>query len=198
MCATAVTRAHWKAVMGTEPWSDRRYANAGKSSDAPANYVSWNDAQEFCRKLSAKVGKQLRLPTEAEWEYACRAGSTTEYCFGDDARKLGEYAWYEGNVKAAGEDYPHRVAQKKPNEWGLYDMHGNVWEWCQDWYGEDYYKQSPREDPKGPATSSMRIRVLRGGSWLGKPSYCRSAYRNARGPSDTYFLNGFRVVCAAR
>jgi formylglycine-generating enzyme required for sulfatase activity len=191
MAATEVTQAQWKAVMGTEPW---RWWHAGKSSDAPASRLSWNDAREFCRKLSSKVGKHVRLPTEAEWEYACRAGSTTAYCFGDDVGKLGEYAWYWANAAEVGEEYPHRVAQKKPNAWGLYDMHGNVCEWCEDWYGEDYYKNSPAADPKGPATGYERVQ--RGGSWCDVRVSCRSAARVKRPPTYMYPEFGFRVVCA--
>jgi formylglycine-generating enzyme required for sulfatase activity len=133
-------------------------------------------------------GYELRLPTEAEWEYACRAGSTTDYCYGDDPRELSEYAWFSENSRKS----THPVGQKKPNKWGLYDMHGNVWEWCQDWYGE--YPKEPVTDPKGPKGGSSR--VFRGGGWLDSAGYCRSALRNWDGPSLQYDNVGFRVVLA--
>jgi formylglycine-generating enzyme required for sulfatase activity len=127
-----------------------------------------------------------RLPTEAEWEYACRAGSKTEYCFGDDPGLLGEYAWYESNS----DKKTHPVGQKKPNGWGLYDMHGNVWEWCEDW--KDDYSAGVVSDPKGPEIGSCR--VLRGGSWLVAPGICRSAFRARYAPSFRNYF-GLRVVC---
>ena len=119
-----VTQGQWQAVMGTTPWKGEPYVKEG--DDYPATYVNWQDAVEFCRKLSKKEGLEYRLPTDAEWEYACRAGTTTAYSFGDDASELGEYAWYRENVQDAGQEYAHTVGQKKPNPWGLYDMHGNV------------------------------------------------------------------------
>jgi len=190
MGACEVTQEQWSAVMGSKPWSGRLCR--GRSVDAPANYISWNDAQEFCRRLSAIAGRPVRLPTEAEWEYACRAGSTTAYCFGDDPRRLGEYAWYRGNAWDLDENYPHGVARKRPNAWGLYDMHGNVWEWCQDWYAWDYYARSPSADPKGPTNGKER--VLRGGSWVDVPGYCRSALRLSIHPNYSDNDRGFRVV----
>ena len=194
MAVTEVTQEQWKAVMGAEPWSGKTYR--GRSKDAPVNYVSWNDARDFCKKLSTRAGSTMRLPTEAEWEYACRAGSRTAYCFGDGTGRLGEYAWYEDNAEDAGEDYPHRVGQKKPNAWGLYDMHGNVWEWCADWYDKDYYKSSPTDDPTGPRSGEYR--VLRGGSWNYGPVDCRSADRVRCPPGFTSYCLGFRVAASAR
>ncbi len=187
MGVTEVTQEQYKAVMGKQPWSRQEYA--GRSGDAAANYISWNDAREFCRKLSAKIGQTVRLPTEAEWEYACRAGSTTAYCFGDDRRRLRDYAWYSENAEDVGEKYPHSVAKKKPNAWGLYDMHGNLWEWCQDWYRKDYYSKSPGADPGGPSIGLTR--VLRGGSWYSAHGTYRCAYRCRIDPA---FGVGFRVV----
>jgi formylglycine-generating enzyme required for sulfatase activity len=146
--------------------------------------VSWDDCQEFLRK----AGGGLRLPTEAEWEYACRAGTKTRFSYGDDAdyRQLGEYAWYASNSG----NKTHPVGEKKPNGWGLYDVHGNVWEWCQDWYGE--YAAGQAADPTGPASGS--VRVLRGGCWFYFPQNCRSAYRVYDAPVYRDVNIGLRVV----
>ena len=124
-----------------------------------------------------------RLPTEAEWEYACRAGNQAQYCFGDSAPDLGRYAWFKANSQGA----PHPVGQKQPNAWGLFDMHGNVWQWCNDFYGENYYSESPKENPRGPTTGKMR--VLRGGAWDCEADKCRAAYRFKEFPvySDACF-----------
>ena len=151
-----VTQAQWQAVMGTTPWDVAK--NVKEGDDYPASYVNWPDAVEFCRKLSEKEGLEYRLPTEAEWEYACRAGTTTAYSFGDDASELGEYAWYKENAWGAGQKHPHTVGQKKPNPWGLYDMHGNVWEWCSDWRGD--YSSESVTDPAGPSSGSVRTVLL--------------------------------------
>ena len=132
--------------------------------------------------------QQFSLPTEAQWEYACRAGSTTRYCFGDNESQLGDYAWYGDNSG----NKTHPVGQKKPNAWGLYDMHGNVWEWCQDWYDERVYANSPTDDPTGPATGTYR--VLRGGSWILDGWYCRSAYRYSGRPEDGFADLGLHIV----
>jgi len=187
---TEVTQGQWKEVMGTEPWKFKRYVKEGPNY--AATDVSWDDAVAFCKQLSAKEGKTYRLPTESEWEYACRAGTTTEWCFGDDMSVLGDYAWYDKNAYYAGERYAHQVGLKKPNAFGLYDMHGNVWEWCNDYFEEDYYKQSPAKDPTGPASGSFR--VLRGGSWFHESRFTRSAVRN-RSVADLRNPNGgFRLV----
>ena len=188
MGATEVTQAQWKAVMDTQPWEGKTYAKAG--ADNAANYITWDDATAFCTALSKKAGRTVRLPTEAEWEYACRAGTTTAYCFGDDASKLGDYAWYDDNAYDKDEKYAHPVGVKKPNAWGLYDMHGNVWEWCADWYA-DSYANTDAQDPKGPANG--KYRVLRGGSWDGDPDLCRAAYRTRFTPGYRRY-RGFRVV----
>jgi formylglycine-generating enzyme required for sulfatase activity len=194
MGVTEVTQEQYEAVMGDRPWSGKSYV--GRSEDAPASYISWHDATGFCEKLSRKTGQTIMLPTEAQWEYACRAGSTTEYCFGDSQRELGEYAWYHDNTWDAGEKYPHRVAQKRPNDWGLYDMHGNVWEWCRDWYDSDYYENNAMTDPTGP--SGEKYRVVRGGSWYSAPRGCRSAARGRDNPTDSDHYSGFRVVVSPR
>jgi sulfatase modifying factor 1 len=178
----------------TNPWKDEYSAKEGVNY--PATCVSWNDAVAYCKKLSEKEGKTYRLPTEAEWEYACRAGTETAWSFGDDEKELGDYAWYKENAWELGEKYAHQVGLKKPNAFGLYDMHGNVSEWCHDYFSKVYYKQSPAQDPPGPASGSYR--VLRGGSWNDfHPSrYTRSAYRQKVTTLMTLsnFRCGFRLV----
>ena len=176
---TEVTQGQWKSVMGTEPWDGK--AGVKSDKDCPATYVSWDDATEFCEKLTElerksrtlKAGEEYRLPTEAQWEYACCVGTTTAFSFGDDESKLGEYAWFRGNAFSAGEEYAHKVGLKKPNPWGLHDMHGNVWEWCSDWYGRVL---SGGTDPVGPEKGSTRVN--RGGCWGFGPGQCRSATRH--------------------
>ena len=162
-----VTQQQWEAVMGNNP-------SNFKGGSLPVETVSWDDAQIFIQKLNQLSGKKLyRLPTEAEWEYACRAGTTSEYYFGDDASQLGEYAWFGGNSGQT----THPVGQKKPNEWGLYDMAGNVWEWTDSWYD-----------------SSRSNRVFRGGCWCNRSELCRSAYRFSYDPGNRYDFIGFRLV----
>jgi formylglycine-generating enzyme required for sulfatase activity len=154
----------------------------------PVERVSWNDAQEFCAKLSRLVGRKCELPSEAEWEFACRAGSITRYSFGDGEEKLKDHAWYRLNSS----NRTHEVGSKLPNAWGLYDMPGNVWEWCADRYGKDYYANSPTTDPQGPAAGDDRM--VRGGSWHSEPRLCRSAFRHWNAPSPRIGDVGFRVV----
>jgi formylglycine-generating enzyme required for sulfatase activity len=168
-----VTQEQYEAVTGKNP-------SYRKGAQLPVERVSWNDAVAFCQKIGA------RLPTEAEWEYACRAGTTTKYSSGDDEADLGRVGWYRGNS----DDRTHEAGQKEANGWGLYDMHGNVWEWCADWYGS--YPSGEQTDPTGP--SSGELRVLRGGSFINEPGHCRCAYRRGHYPDFTYSLNGFRVV----
>ena len=183
-----VTQGQWQAVMGTTPWKGKQYVKEG--DDYPATHVNWHDAVEFCRQLSEKEGLEYRLPTEAEWEYACRAGTTTAYSFGDVASELGEYAWYRENAMDVGQKYAHTVGQKLPNPWGLYDMHGNVWECCSDRYGD--YPSGSVTDPAGPSSGSSR--VSRGGCWNLGAELCRSALRGGFLPSGRYSRNGFRVA----
>jgi formylglycine-generating enzyme required for sulfatase activity len=191
---TEVTQVQWRAAMRTKPWLARVHVPEGNdcAGDYVAVDVTWDDAVAFCRKLSEALGRKSRLPTEAEWEYACRAGSTGRYCFGDDEASLGKHAWYAANSLDA--DYPctPRGRQKVPNAWGLYDMHGNVAEWCNDWYGEDYYVQKAGVDPRGPASGGFR--VVRGGSWEDGPWYCRSSWRSGRPPDYRGYNLGFRVL----
>ena len=179
-----VTQGQWEAVMGRNPseytGDDRR----------PVEQISWNDVQDFIARLNAAEAAVYRLPTEAEWEYACRAGSTTRWSFGDNESLLGDYAWYSGNNSPSG---TKAVGGKLPNAWGLYDMHGNVWEWVRDRYDSGYYNSSPRVDPLGPDTGSDRVR--RGG-YFGdnRPVNLRSAYRYYDSPGDRYRGIGVRLV----
>jgi formylglycine-generating enzyme required for sulfatase activity len=181
--AYEVTNAQWKAVMMSEP-------SRWKDDNRPVEQVSWEEAVEFCRKLSAlpeerAAGRVYRLPTEAEWEYACRAGMATRYCFGDDESALGEFSWFSGN--AGGQTHP--VGQKKPNKYGLYDMHGNVWEWCSDRYGS--YSAGVVADPQGTLEGSARVH--RGGCWHDPALFCRSASRWEFQTHRNHNL-GFRVA----
>jgi formylglycine-generating enzyme required for sulfatase activity/tRNA A-37 threonylcarbamoyl transferase component Bud32 len=172
-----VTQTQWEAVMGNNP-------SNFKGENLPVEQVSWGDAQEFIKKLNARNdGYVYRLPTEAEWEYACRAGST-----GDYAGELEKMAWYKNNS----DSMTHPVGEMKPNDWGLYDMHGNVWEWCSDWYDSEYYGRSPGVDPKGPDSGSLRVK--RGGSWFYDAAYCRSAYRSRSAPIGRFSSYGLRLV----
>ncbi|MCC7261780.1 MAG: formylglycine-generating enzyme family protein, partial [Candidatus Latescibacteria bacterium] len=141
-----ITQRQWTAVMGTQPWSGRKYVQP--HPDHPAVYISWNDLQELVAKLNADTGEALyRLPSEAEWEYACRAGTSTRWSFGDDEGRLRKYAWYEINAWNAGVQYAPAVGTKLPNPWGLFDMHGNVFEWIEDWYA-NYYPNTEQINPK--------------------------------------------------
>jgi formylglycine-generating enzyme required for sulfatase activity len=203
-----VTQAQFERVMvkHTSHFSGKN----GGGPDHPVEQVRWRDAEEFCRKLSElaaekQAGRVYRLPTEAEWEYACRAGTTTVFHFGD---ALSHQANFNGN-------YPHgtptqgtylqktaKVGSYAPNAWGLYDMHGNVSEWCSDWYDPDYYKSSPKENPTGPDKGVLAtgfrddyFRVVRGGCWHDEGRACRAAYRFRLQSTEPYRLVGLRVVC---
>jgi formylglycine-generating enzyme required for sulfatase activity len=177
-----VTQKQWEKVMGSNP-------SNFKGKDRPVESVSWNDVQEFIKKLNEKESPgKYRLPSESEWEYVCRAGITTRYAFGDDESKLGDHAWYDTNSGFQ----THPVGQKKPNSWGLYDMHGNIWELCQDKWHPDYDGAPP--DGSAWEGGSSSIRVFRGGSWLNLAGVCRSAYRNRSGPGNRYDYLGFRVL----
>lgn len=185
---TEVTQGQWKMVMGTAPWKGKEYIVEG--DDFPAVHTVWDEAVEFCRKLSEQETRVYRLPTEAEWEYACRGGTTTAFSFGADDAELGNYAWYNRNAWDVGEKFPHRVAQKQPNPFGLYDMHGNVREWCSDWYAR--YPSGSLTDPSGPKAGTSR--VLRGGTWRSEPRLVRCASRSFCNPQDQYCFYGFRLV----
>ncbi|MDP3259083.1 MAG: formylglycine-generating enzyme family protein [Thermodesulfovibrionales bacterium] len=176
-----VTQGQWKAIMGNNP---SYFNNCG--DNCPVERVSWNDVQDFINKLNSKSGKNYRLPTEAEWEYAARSGGKNEkYAGTSNESELGEYAWYSSN--SGGKTHP--VGQKKPNGLGIYDMSGNVFELVNDWYDSDYYKNSPKDNPKGP--SSGQSRVLRGGSWGNSTRYQVP-------PPRFYVPNGFRLAFPAR
>ena len=196
-----VTQASYQQLMGTNP-------SRVKNPKAPVERVRWTDAIRYLNARSKAEGLEpcydlktgkcdfqasgYRLPTEAEWEYACRAGTRTKYFFGNSPAKLSLYAWYKSN--SGHKTRP--VGTKKPNPWGLYDMYGNVWEWCNDWYSRDYYKHSPTVNPRGPATGTKK--VLRGGSYDSPASECTSTYRHSAPPgsADVCFQQpfGFRAV----
>jgi formylglycine-generating enzyme required for sulfatase activity len=174
-----VTQAQWQAVMGNNP-------SVFKGDNLPVERVSWDDAQKFIKALNAKEGKQYRLPSEAEWEYAARAGSTAKYSFGNDAGELGKYAWYYKNSNSQ----THPVGQLQPTAWGLYDTLGNVWEWCSDGHGA--YPVVATTDPPGAATGSYR--VYRGGGWYNGPWNLRSANRGNFSPGNANRGLGIRLV----
>lgn len=199
---TEVTQTQWSAVMGTTPWIDKEQ----KGDNRPATFVSWNDAKAFCERLTAKEKNgAYRLPTEAEWEFACRAGTNTRFSFGEDAALLGRFAWISDNSRKVGEKYAHDVALKKPNAFGLFDMHGNVGEYCDGAFTTDPTKEErPRAAKEGP------LRVVAGGSWDADLShlasngsayaaanaafYCRSDSRSWPIPTCEDNSTGFRVA----
>lgn len=200
-----VTQQQYQRLMGKNP---AKFKDPSK----PVERLSWYAATQYCNVRSLREGLKpcydpetlecdfaadgYRLPTEAEWEYACRAGTTTGYWFGNDPGQLGRHAWFKGNAGGT----THSVGQKNPNPWGLYDMHGNVAEWCNDFYGESYGADSQRKDPRGPASGEER--VLRGGSWKSSQDSCRSSARNSEAPGFAdvcfgYEAYGFRCVRSA-
>ena len=174
-----VTQEEWQAVMGSNP-------SNFKGAKRPVEKVSWNDCQEFIRKLNQMTGKRFRLPTEAEWEYAARGGNRSNGYKYSGSDNLGSVAWYDGNSGSE----THPVGQKSPNELGLYDMSGNVWEWCQDWFGS--YSSSSQTNPTGPSSGSYR--VSRGGSWFSIARSCRSSYRGRSAPSFSDNNLGLRLA----
>lgn len=178
-----ITQKQWEEVMGNNP-------SKFKGMYRPVERVSWNDVQTFIEKLNDKVKDDFyRLPTEAEWEYAARAGTQTVYSFGDDSKSIRDYAWF-GNEGYGGDT--HEVGQKKTNPWGLVDIHGNVWEWVQDWYDPNYYQHGLETDPKGAETGQYK--VYRGGSWVAKQNNLRSAVRYSGVPATRSGDIGFRLV----
>ncbi len=191
-----ITQEQWQAVMGTTPWSGIIYVRDHPRH--PAVFISWDDVQQLIAQLNAHAGAEVyRLPTEAEWEYACRAGTTTRWSFGDDEAQLGDYAWYYANAWDAGLRYAQPVGTKLPNPWGLYDMHGNVQEWVQDWFSGSLlwygsYSDEAQVDPQGPSRGS--IRVFRGGFFGSYPNNTRSAARRADTPAYGFNFNGARLL----
>ncbi|MDP2279116.1 MAG: formylglycine-generating enzyme family protein [Nitrospirota bacterium] len=183
-----VTQGQWKAIMGNNP---SRFSDCG--DNCPVESVSWDDIQDFTNKLNQKTGKNYRLPTEAEWEYAARSeGKNEKYAGSSNESGLGDYAWYDEN--SGGRTHP--VGQKKPNGLGLYDMSGNVREWVSDWHDSDYYKNSPKNNPTGP--SSGKGKVFRGGSWFSDSRYAEAAHRGRNVPTIRFVHSGFRLVLPAK
>lgn len=183
-----VTFAEHDAFCEEKQWEKPDDAGWGRGQ-RPVIDVSWEDAVAYCNWLSQKTGQTYRLPTEAEWEYACRAGSESAWCFGDDEARLEDYAWYKNNSG----DTTHPVGEKDANIWGLHDMHGNVWEWCADWYDSGYYYAvSPKYNPQGPKFGENR--VVRGSSWDFAPKNVRAAYRGWYNPDARSDKLGFRVA----
>lgn len=180
-----VTQKQWEIVMGANP---SRFTN----SSNPVENVSWANCQTFVKKLDerfAASGATFSLPTEAQWEYACRAGDASKYGVGNDESALGDYAWFDTNANKA----THPVGEKKPNAWGLHDMQGNVWEWCADWYDAKYYSQSLVQDPAGPSVGVYRL--VRGGGWNSFAPHCRPANRLLYTPTGHHASLGLRAVC---
>ncbi|HVU33665.1 MAG TPA: formylglycine-generating enzyme family protein [Opitutaceae bacterium] len=175
-----VTQRQWSGVMGSNP-------SVHRGDNLPVENVSWTDCQAFLAKLSAATGRRFALPTEAQWEYACRAGTTTRWYFGEDEAATTAHAWIGANSGGR----PHVVGGKPPNPWGFHDMYGNVWEWCSDWYANPY-PNGDAVDPTGPAAGAAR--VTRGGAWGDDPGTTRSAYRNSMGPNRRNDGTGLRIV----
>lgn len=192
---TEVTQGQYEKVMGTNPsYFQKDVIGNTDSSKYPVDRVSWEEAVKFCRHLSEmaeekEAGRVYRLPTEAEWEYACRAGSKSAFGHGDDRRSLDDYAWHSSNSGGR----THAVGGKKPNALGLFDMHGNLWEWCSDWYAD--YPKGSVIDPIGSSEGSKR--VYRGGSWNSEDTICRSANRRSYPPSSRFIYNGFRLALSS-
>lgn len=192
-----VTQGQYTQVMGESPWKEKPLTTEGKN--VAVSYITWDNAVEFCRKLSELENTLYRLPTEAEWEYACRSGTATAFSFGDQFDQLEQYAWFDQNAYKNSEQYAHATGQKRPNAWSLYDMHGNVCEWCSDFHGSyaervALSKKDVIADPQGP--DKGRQRVWRGGGFADNSVNLRSACRNSYGRVDyrPEFVAGFRVV----
>jgi formylglycine-generating enzyme required for sulfatase activity len=191
-----VTQSEWQRVMQTNPWKGRGGAKDG--GDYAASYLSWEDVMKFCERLTdderragrLPIGWKYTLPTEAQWEYACRAGTTTQYSFGDDESKLGDYAWFKANAGDVGESYAHPGGRKTANAWGLHDMHGNVWEWCRD---VRVANLPGGTDPE--VLTGATERVYRSGAWDDRAGNCTTARRDSMLPDERWGQMGFRVAC---
>lgn len=194
---TEVTQGQWLKVMKTAPWKMGIKEHIKEGANFPALVVSYGEAGQFCKKLTETerrsgqlpLGWKYSLPTEAQWEYGCRAGTTTKYSFGDDESKLVEYGWFGDNASKVKEEYAHQVGLKKPNAWGLKDMHGNVWEWCNDGYES---KLAGGQDPQGSPTATEQ--VCRGGGWYDHALTCRSSHKAKFEPNFHNHFLGFRVA----
>ena len=195
--ASRAPRVTWEEcdeLLSATLWRGKAYTR-GRCPDCPATHISWFDCEKLITMLNTQGLGVFRFPTEAEWEYACRAGTRTRYFWGNSPEGISEFAWYDERLAYEEDQYAHRVGQKRPNPWGLYDMVGNVFEWCNDWYADDYYSLSPVDDPGGPATGAKR--VVRGATRTCSGWGCRSAVRESFLPQN-YFLNlGVRLVCEA-
>ena len=188
---TEVTQELWEAVMGkslSQIASENGKETYGVGANYPMYYISWNDCQEFITKLNNLTGKNFRLPTEAEWEYAARGGNKSQGYKYSGSNTIDDVAWYDTN--SAGTTHP--VASKAPNELGLYDMSGSVLEWCSDWYSSTYYSSSSQNNPTGPASGSYR--VFRGGSWDYHAGYCRVSFRDYSSPTKRFTFLGLRLA----
>ena len=192
-----ISRGQWEEVMGTAPWQGR--TRAPSSPTLPATFISWNDIHELLARLNDPGGEwQYRLPSEAEWEYAGRAGTDTMWSFGEDRHSLGDYAWYVDSEADEQDQTAREIGTKLPNPCGLHDIHGNVWEWCQDIYGESYSAESPAVDPCGPDDTPGSQRVIRGGYFRYFTRHSRSASRNTRRPDDRQCALGVRLARTLR
>lgn len=187
-----VTVSQWNSFSDFSPFGGRDYG--ARHDDAPATHISWMDAKEYIGNISRISGLMFRLPTEAEWEYCARAGTSSMYYWGDDdsPEDIDKYAWNYHNTGKMGIKNPQPVGRKLPNGFGIYDMAGNIWEWCEDWYNGDYYLMSPLYDPRGPKTGTRRS--LRGGSWGDDTKYLRCGVRDSYFPDRRWYLNGFRLL----
>jgi len=188
-----VTQKQWFDVMQTRPWQGMKFVEEG--DDYPAVNVSWYEALEMIKKLNRNSGRNYRLPSEAEWEYACSAGRKSAFSFRRFQIGLNPTAWYYDNAFRKNERYPHRVGLKQPNKWGLFDVLGNVNEWCSDWYAADYYHNSPLENPQGPAYGEYR--VTRGGDWARTAYFLRWSARGYYSPHSKNSCLGFRLAMDA-
>ncbi len=203
MSTTEVTQGLFQTIMHENP------SYTIGDSTLPVEKVSWFEAARFCNRLSDTYGLKrcydetswecdfsqngFRLPTEAEWEYACRAGTNSLYYTGNTTADLAEAAWF-GNIELGNcDNIPHPAGMRKPNAWGLYDMHGSQWEWCNDWYDSAYYRNNPPANPTGPDNGGLK--VIRGGSWISNPEFCRADTREMYKPELNYYDIGIRLVC---